>query len=114
MVTWLWVLVRGGADCAWEPLVSYGGFGKNFLFWVACFVTLFAIGNLDVAFALVSFSLCSGEWVLLVEYNVWIILDACAAWFNSGYMFYGRLWTIFSMFYVAVNSNPEAFVLHSV
>ena len=35
MVMWLWVLVRGGADCAWEPLVSYGGFWKNFLFNVA-------------------------------------------------------------------------------
>ena len=39
--------------------------------------------------------------------------DACAAWFNSGYIFYGRLWTNFSIFYVAVNSNPEAFALHS-
>ena len=33
--TWLWVLVSGGADCAWEPPVSYGGFWKNFLFCVA-------------------------------------------------------------------------------
>ena len=27
---------------------------------------------------------------------------------------YGRLWSIFSILYVAVNSNPEAFGLHSV
>ena len=40
--------------------------------------------------------------------------DACASWFNSGYTFYRRLWTNFSIFYVAVNSNPEAFVLHWV
>ena len=37
---WLWVLVRGGADCAWVLLVSYGGFWKNFLFFVAA-VALF-------------------------------------------------------------------------
>ena len=48
MVTWLWVLVRGGADCAWVPPVSYGGFWKNVLFYVACFVALFAIGYLDI------------------------------------------------------------------
>ena len=35
-------------------------------------VALFALGNLDFAFPLVSFSLCSGEWVLPVEYSVWI------------------------------------------
>ena len=41
---------------AWEPPVSHGGFWKNFLFCVACLVALFALGNLDFAFALVSFS----------------------------------------------------------
>ena len=65
------------------------------------------------SFALVSFSRCSGVWVLPVEYVVLFFRDACAAWFNSGYMFYGRLWTNFSIFYVAVNSNPGAFGLHS-
>ena len=34
-------------------------------------------------------------------------------WFDSGYMFYGRLWKNLHIFYVAVNSNPEAFCLHS-
>ena len=43
MATWLWVLVRGGADCACVLLVSYGGFWKNFLFYVAS-VALFALG----------------------------------------------------------------------
>ena len=68
MAMWLWVLVGGGADCAWVLLVSYGGFWKNFLFYVAA-VALFALGNLDFAFALVSFS-PSGAWVLPVEYVV--------------------------------------------
>ena len=52
-------------------------------------VALFAFGNLDIAFALVS--LCSGEWVLPVEYSVWIFRDACATWFDSGYKIYRRL-----------------------
>ena len=45
--------------------------------------------------------------------SYWIFRDACAAWFNSGYTFYGWLWKNFIIFYVAVNSNPEAFGLHS-
>ena len=44
------------AGFAWEPPVSYGGFWKNLFFHVACVVALFALGNLDFAFALVSFS----------------------------------------------------------
>ena len=59
-----------GADCAWEPPVSHGGFQKNFLFHVACLVVLFAHGKLDFStFALVSFN-PSGVWVLPVEYVV--------------------------------------------
>ena len=38
-----------GADCARVPPVSHGGFQKNFLFFVACFVALFAHGNLDTS-----------------------------------------------------------------
>ena len=87
-----------------------GGFWKNFLFYVLC-VALFAFGHLDFAFALVSFS-PSGLWVFAC--GVRRFRDACAAWFDSGYMFYGRLWTNFSIFYVAVNSNPGAVLLHSV
>ena len=35
------------------------------------------------------------------------IRDACAAWFHSGYIIYGRLWTNFTYFLRAVNSNPR-------
>ena len=35
------------------------------------------------------------------------------SWFDSGYMLFERLWTNLHIFYVAVNSNPEAFGLHS-
>ena len=40
---------------AWLPVRRHGGFWKNFLFYVP-FAALFAPGNLDFAFALVSFS----------------------------------------------------------
>ena len=79
---WLWALVRGGADCAWVLLVSYGGFWKNFLFFVAA-VALFALGNLDFAFALVSFRLGPVFGCCLWSTS---FRDACAAWFNSGYL----------------------------
>ena len=46
-----------------------------------CLVAPFALGSLDFAFALVSFSPC-GVWVLTVEYVVLVFRDACAAWFN--------------------------------
>ena len=81
MVTWLWVLVRDGADCLgaacqlWKLLGEFPGLRGRL-------VALFALGNLDFAFALVSFSPCSGEWVLPVEHSVWIFRDACATWFN--------------------------------
>ena len=39
--------------------------------------------------------------------------DPCAAWSNSEDMFYGRLWTNFSIFYVAVNSISEVSSLRS-
>ena len=55
----------------------------------------------------------SSVWVLLVEQSVLVFRDACATRFNSGYMFYGRLWAKFSFFYVLVNSNLETFCLHS-
>ena len=75
-------------------------------------VALFALGNLCFAFALVSFSpWCMGvacgvqrvDFSRRVRYLV-------QQWIHV----YGRLWTNFSIFYVAVNSNPEAFGLHSV
>ena len=52
-------------------------------------------------------------WCMCVACGVRRIRDACAAWLDSGYMFYGRLWANFTFLCVAVNSNPEAFALHS-
>ena len=49
-----WLGAAAGADCAWLP-VRHGGFWKNFLFYVPL-AALFAHGNLDIAFTLVSFS----------------------------------------------------------
>ena len=115
MVTWSVVVGLG----AWWCTLCLGTAGQLWRFLEEFpvlrgrLVALFALGNLDFAFALVSFSVCSGEWVLPVEYGVWILRDACATWFNSGYMFTGGFGQIFSIFYVVVNSNPEAFVLHS-
>ena len=112
MVTWSVVVGLG----AWWCRLCLGAAGQlwrlleEFPVLRGRLVALFALGYLDFAFALVSFSLrCLG-----VAFGVRCIRDACFAWFNSGYMFYGRFWTNFSIFYVAVNSNPEAFVLHSV
>ena len=58
-------------------------------------VALFALGNLDIAFALVF---------------------GCCLWstsFSSGYI-PGEALDVFHIFYVAVNLYPEAFALHSV
>ena len=71
-------------------------------------IALFALGDLDLAFAHLS-----------------VLVYGCCLW-STAYVFSGRylvqqwihvykwLWTNFSIFYVAVNFNPEAFVLHSV
>ena len=98
------------AGCARVLPVSLGGFWKNFLFYVLC-VALFALGNLDFAFALISFS-PSGVWVLPVEYVVFgtrallgSTVDSCST---------GGFGTNFSIFYVAVNSNSEAVLLHFI
>ena len=57
---------------------------------------------------------CAGEWVLPVEYSVWIFRDACATWFNSGYMSTGGFGQLSAFSTIEVNSNPEAFFHHSV
>ena len=72
MVTWLWVLVSGGADCAWVLLVSYGGFWKYFLFYVAASSRCSHLANWTLRLHPRFFQLCSGEWVLPMEYSVWI------------------------------------------
>ena len=81
--TWSWWALVGvrllsapGAVCAREPPVSHGGFWKNFLFYVAGLVALFALGNLDFStFALVSFSPC-GFGCCLWSTSCWIFRDA--------------------------------------
>ena len=75
-----WLGAAAGADCAWLP-VRHGGFWKNFLFYVP-FAALFAPGNLDIAFALVSFS------PSVFGCCLWSTFFGTRAWFNSGYMFY--------------------------
>ena len=80
-----WLGAAAGADCAWLP-VRHGGFWKNFLFYVP-FAALFAPGNLDIAFALVSFSpsvfgcclwstLYSGRVLCLVQQWIHVLREA--------------------------------------
>ena len=96
-----------GADCVREPPVSHGGFGKNFLFCVACLVTLFALGNLDSSPSPSYLSVACGVQRIV------FFGTACATWIDSGYMFFEGFGRISAFFYVAVNSNPEVFGLHS-
>ena len=102
MVTWLWVLVRGGADCAWLP-VRHGGFWKNFLFYVA---VSSRCSHLEI-WTSPSPSYLSVLRCLGVASGVRRIRDACFAWFNSGYMFYERLLANFTYFLRVVNSDPR-------
>ena len=96
-----WFGAAAGANCAWLP-VSNGGFWKNYLFYVPV-VTLFALGNLEFAFALVSFSPSVFGCCL---WSTSYFRDACFAWFHSGYLFYGRLLANFTYFLHAVHSDP--------
>ena len=99
--SWSASLVHPLTQCAWPP-VSHGGFWKNFLFYVPI-VALFALGNLDFAFALVSFSpSVFGCCLRSTSY----FRDACFAWFNSGYLFHGRHLANFTYFLRAVHSDP--------
>ena len=77
--------------------------------------------------ALPASSRCSqlGNWTLRLRprfFKLVMVFGCCLwstascvhlTWFDSGYMVFERLWTNFSIFYVVVNSNPEAFGLHS-
>ena len=56
-----------------------------------------------LAFALISFSSSVFGCCL---WSTSYFRDACFAWFNSGYMFYGRLLANFTYFLRAVNSDP--------
>ena len=103
-----WFGAAAGADCAWLP-VRHGSFWKNFLFYVP-FVALFAPGNLDCAFALVSFSPSVFGCCL---WSTSCFRDACFAWFNSGYMFYGRLLANFTFFFSVRCTQTRGVPLHS-
>ena len=102
-----WLGAAAGADCAWLP-VRHGGFWKNFLFYVP-FAALFAPGNLDFAFALVSFSpsvfgCClwstsySGRVLCLVQQWIHVLREA-----------FGEL----HIFSSCGELRSEAFTLHS-
>ena len=99
-----WLGAAAGADCAWLP-VRHGGFWKNFLFYVP-FAALFAPGNLDIAFALVSFS------PSVFGCCLWSTFFGTRAWFNSGYMFYEWLLANFTYFLRVVHSDRDV-PLHS-
>ena len=67
------------------------------------------------SFALVSFSLFWCMGVACGVQRIGYFGRSCVhcTWFDSGYMFFERLWKNLHIFHVAVNSNPEAFGLHS-
>ena len=71
---WLWVLVRGGADSAWVLLVSYGGFWKNFLFFVAASSRG---SHLEI-------------WMLpsTLYLSVFVLVNGCCLW-STAYGFFG-------------------------
>ena len=97
-----------GACCARVPPVSHGGFWKNFLFYVACLAALFALEKLDTSPLPSNLSAYSGVLVLPVEFSVLDFLEVrqCIHVLRG-------LWKNLHIFYEAVNSNPEAFGLHS-
>ena len=103
-----WFGAAAGADCAWLP-VGHGGFWKNFLFYVP-FAALFAPGKLGLCLRPRIFQ-SFGVWVLTLEYVVFG--DACFTWFNSGYMFYERLFGELDIFTSCGELRSEAFTLHS-
>ena len=106
-----WLGAAAGAGCARVLPVSLGGLWKNFLFFVA---VSSRCSHLEI-------------WTWPSPMYLSVLVYGCCLW-STAYGFSGRvrhlvqqwihvykwLWTNFSIFYVAVNFNPEAFVLHSV
>ena len=101
------------------PPVSHGGSWKMFLFYVACLVALFALGKLE-------------NWTLLLCLRIFQLVMAygCCLWSTAYWIFRKYpactslgstvdtcssrgLERIVHISHVAVNSNPEAFGLHS-
>ena len=96
-----------GTDCAWGRLSVMEGFGRMSSSTLpsssrCSHLEIWILPSPSYLSVLLVFGCC------LWSTSYWF-RDACAAWFNSGYMLCGRLRTNFSIFYVAVNSNPEAF-----
>ena len=64
--------------------------------------------------ALFPFSL----FLAVIVPGVWVCFRGCSIWFDSGYMFcdscVGGFGRISHIFYVAADSDPEAFFLRSV
>ena len=84
-----WCRLCTGAACqSWRLM-------EEFPVLCGWLVAQFALGNLDFAFAFVSFSPSVFGCCL---WSTSYFRDAYAAWFNSGYIIYGRLWTNFKYF----------------
>ena len=99
-------------------MAAFGRLGRVLVMRQSTVVlALFALGIWCIIFV----SLCvavivPGVWVLLMSTENWILremtfLRVCNAWLYSGYMLCVStfLWTNFSFFYDAADSNPEAF-----
>ena len=88
--------MQAGRGCC--ALSAYGSFWKNFLFYVDL-LALFALGKLDTSplpSYLSALVRCLGVACGVLRFDFSGILRD--TWFDSGYMFYGRLWTNFSHF----------------
>ena len=104
-----WLGAAAGAGCARVLPVSLGGLWKNFLFCVACLVAVRSWKSVHFYFAFVSFSHCSGVWVLPVDYTV-LDFSGRVRYLVRQWMHVLRgPWKNLHIFYDAVNSNPEAF-----
>ena len=90
------------------PPVSHGGFWKYFLFYVPLRRAV-RTWKSGLRFCPRIFQSVLGCCLWSTSY----FRDACAAWFNSGYIIYERLWTIFTYFLRCGELRPEAFSLHS-
>ena len=91
------------------------GFWKNFFFYVACFAALFALGKLDTSTLPSYFPAYLAFGCCLWSTAYWIFREILRAphLVRQWILVLRGLWKNLHIFYVAVNSNPEAFALHS-
>ena len=101
-----WLGAAAGADCAWLP-VRHGGLWKNFLFYVP-FAAPFAPGNLDFAFALVSFISVFGCCLWSASYSG-CVLCLVQQWIHVLREAFGEL----HIFSPCGELRSDAFTLHS-